>query len=270
MNCINGQTQILGLLGQSIEHSHSFRLHNFCLQSLGLNAVYLPFQTQTETFETLFSLDHFVGANVTMPFKTTIQQHVHHVTETARNIGAINTIYKQDQKIIGDNTDAIGFTSSLKAYNIPWTARNVYIIGAGGAAKAVCHALAKLQVTHVRVWNRSLEKIETLSQEIQVARWDLSQPSEPSIIIQCTPLGRLGEDPIPNICFDSTSIVVDLLYQHTPLLERVQQAGGLAINGLGMLIHQAAHSFGQWFQCSPPIAMMESIPEIRIQLEKSA
>ena len=270
MTAINGQTQILGLLGQSIQHSKSYLLHNHCIQSLGLNAVYLPLQSQQSMVDVLFQLDHFVGVNVTMPYKVTALKQVDQITETARNIGAINTIYKQKGQIIGDNTDADGFYSAMLQYSIDWSTRPVYLIGAGGAAKAVCTALTKFGVNKVFCWNRTPSKYSTLSDTLNIQPWDLSAIASNGIIIQCTPLGRNGEDPIAHIPLSSSHIAVDLLYQRTPLLQRIEAVGGMAIDGLRMLVHQAAYSFAHWFQCAPPIQMMESLPEIRIQLEKSA
>lgn len=270
MTAINGQTQILGLLGQSIQHSKSYLLHNHCIESLGLNAVYLPLQSQHSMIPTLFRLEHFVGANVTMPYKLMALEKVDRLTETARNIGAVNTIYKQDNQIVGDNTDAIGFYSAMSQYSIKWTERPTYLIGAGGAAKAVCNALELFGVKQVFCWNRTPSKYSNLSNTIEILPWDLSSIEPNGIIIQCTPLGQNGEDPIPHVNLSSSNIAIDLLYQRTPLLQRLEKINGMAIDGLRMLVHQAAYSFAHWFQCAPPIQMMESIPEIQIQLEKSA
>ena len=270
MSLINGNTRILGLIGASIEHSKSFHLHNYCIENLGLDAVYLPFQAQTSSFETLFGLDNFLGANVTMPYKISLMESMDTVTETALRIGAINTIYKINDQLVGDNTDSAGFASALSKFNIPWTEYEIYLIGAGGAARAICCSLEHFGVQKIFVWNRTKSRCAELSSSLTIQSWDRSTPTQPSIIIQCTPLGQHGEDPVPNVQFDANSIVIDLLYKQTPLLKRVHASGGLGIGGLGMLVHQAALSFAQWFQCAPPIHMMESIPEIRSQLEKSA
>ena len=270
MTAINGQTQILGLLGQSIQHSKSYELHNYCIDALGFNAVYLPLQSQHSMIDTLFHLDQFVGANVTMPYKLTALEHVDQLTETARNIGAVNTIYKQNDQIIGDNTDAVGFHSALSQYPIQWTECPIYIIGAGGAAKAVCTALEQFGVQQAMCWNRTPSKYEALSNRIEIHSWDRTTLEPNGIIIQCTPLGQHGEDPIAHLTLGSSNVVIDLLYQRTPLLQRLETVNGMAIDGLRMLVHQAAYSFAHWFQCAPPIQMMESIPNIRIQLEKSA
>lgn len=256
----NGRTQLLGLIGSQIEHSHSFHLHNACIRQQKRNALYVPMQSIQDSWDAIFKLDHFLGANITMPYKEMLLPFMDQITGRAQSIGAINTIHKQNGLLIGDNTDAIGFLSSLKQRNIDWLHRPIYIIGAGGAAKAVCYALGSIGVTKINIWNRSVQKIERIRKQNFVNSllyWDINTPPSPkAIIIQCTPLGMLGEDPLSMHQAHPMWTVIDLLYTETPLLKRVHNAGGEAITGLGMLIHQAAHSFARWFDCPPPIDIM--------------
>ena len=254
MTTINGQTQILGLLGERINHSLSYQIHNHCLSSLNINAVYLPFQSTTPN--PVWKLENFLGANVTMPFKQSIHQEMDSLTEAAIQIGSINTIHKIDNQLIGDNTDGIGFLTAMKAYNIEWTSRPVYILGAGGAAKAICWALKELGVYNIFAWNRTSERINQLNQIIRVKPWNCTVLPSNAIVVQCTPLGTQGIDPLAHIELHSNQIIIDLIYKTTPLLERLDKIGGMAINGMGMLIHQAAYSFSRWFQCPPPVDLM--------------
>lgn len=254
----NGHTQLLGLIGSNLQRSYSFQLHNQCIQSQNRNAVYMPLQGAHKDWSTLFALDNFLGANVTMPHKETLLNDVNTLSERAKKIGAINTIYKKDDTLIGDNTDAVGFLSSLKRFNIPWLDRPVYLLGAGGASKAICSALSSVGVSHVKVWNRTIERIYGLLHCIEsVEYWDRNDPlPNNAIVIQCTSLGQNGEDSLPEQSLHSNQIVLDLIYRDTALINRARNVGALAINGLGMLIHQAAHSFSLWFDCPPPIELM--------------
>lgn len=253
----NGHTKLLGLIGTDISRSHSYTLHNTAIASMGLNAIYLPFQTQQGTLDDLLQMDHFLGANVTMPYKETMLPKMDVLTERAKKIGAINTIHKHNGKLIGDNTDAIGFLSAVKHRNIDWS-NPIYMLGAGGAAKAVCYALDSIGVKHIRVWNRHPEKILVLDDLVsKVEYWDLqTNLPKKAIIIQCTPLGQHGEDPLAHHSLLPDQTLYDIIYTQTPLLQRIQAAGGVAIDGIGMLIHQAAYSFARWFNCEAPIDIM--------------
>lgn len=258
MKIPDGHTKILGLIGSTIQESHSYALHNSVLNSLELNAVYLPLQSSQSSWQSIFELDHFLGANVTMPYKESLLSSMDILTERARKIGAINTIHKNDGTLIGDNTDSIGFLSALKDQHISWGDHPVYILGAGGAAKAICHALSSLDVKSVFVWNRNTKRIQTLDGLLpQIHPWDKVTPlPDKAIVIQCTPLGQQGEDPLEQHDLSPDQIVLDLIYKPTPLIKRMQSLGGVAIDGRGMLIHQAAHSFSTWFDCPPPLETM--------------
>lgn len=253
-----GNTQLLGLIGSNTSASHSFDLHNNTIQTQHRNAVYVPFQSMQSNWNALLALDNFLGANVTMPHKETLLSTMDELTDRAETIGAINTIHKKNGRLIGDNTDSIGFLSAIQQHNIPWLERPIYILGAGGAAKAICYALHTLGVQNIFVWNRTPARLQSLSSLMKNIRlWNIrdSLPSN-AIVIQCTPLGQQQEDPLPTQRWTSEHIVLDLIYHQTPLLKRVLSAGGTAVNGLGMLIHQAAHSFARWFECPPPITLM--------------
>ena len=254
----DGHTKILGLIGSSIEESHSFVLQNTAIGSLGLNATYIPLQGSQSNWDSLFHLDSFSGANVTMPYKEILLSRMDILTERAHKIGAINTIHKKDGQLVGDNTDAIGFLSSLEGQQISWTDRPIYILGAGGAAKAICYALSSIGVERVHVWNRNTKRIQNLTKLIpQIQTWDGIEPlSDRAIVIQCTPLGQQGEDPLESHPLLPNQIVLDLIYKPTPLIQRLRRIGGLAIDGGGMLVHQAAYSFARWFECPPPIESM--------------
>ena len=209
--------EILGLIGSTIKGSYSYLLHNRTLDHMGLNAVYLPFQSSQSNWESIFELDQFLGANVTMPYKESLLDKMDILTDRAQSIGAINTIHKLEGQLIGDNTDSIGFLSALENQQIPWTDRPIYILGAGGAAKSICYALSSVGVDQVHIWNRNTKRIKTYAWTIapNTSAGMASHPlPETAIIVQCTPLGQQGEDPLSKHSLHPDQIVLDLIY-HT-------------------------------------------------------
>ena len=173
--------------------SYSHKLHNHTIRKLRLNAVYLPLQGTQSTWDCIFKLDNFVGANVTMPYKEDLLPCMDQLTDRAKQIGAINTIHKKDDLLVGDNTDAIGFLSALNQQNIDWLARPIYILGAGGAAKAVCYALNSIGVETVHIWNRNTKRVQNLNGLLpHVLPWNgVSTLPNNAIVIQCTSIGTM-------------------------------------------------------------------------------
>lgn len=268
---INGHTKIAGLIGNPIAHSLSYTLHNAALEALGIDARYLPFPSpDTSSLKNLVSMmrtSGFVGANVTIPHKENIIPLLDSIDRNAQRIGAVNTITKQlDGTLLGKNSDAEGFLLSLKNASIQYTNRNVFLIGAGGAARAVAMILAP-HVASITIWNRTPAKAQKLLSELRKKGFpnniSLSFCGDPSayplppksILIQCTPLGKEDEMP-PHPQLDKSHTVIDLLYQYTPLLQQSHALGAQIQDGSSMLIHQAAISFSWWFSVPPPIEIM--------------
>ena len=263
MIAINGNTKILGLIGGNPSKSKSFRMQNAAISALGLDAVYLPLipnMKNPEEIRSILNIANFIGANVTVPYKELLLPILDELSPCAKAIGAINTIIKKDGKLLGDNTDWIGFLDAIDHYSLPWKDYPVYLLGAGGAAKAICFALQHLGVTAIHCWNRNPQKIQTLSPFLDVQYWDREHLPIKAIIIQCTPLGMQGETALPGIQFSKKHVYIDLIYNNTPTLNKANAQAKLAIDGMGMLVHQAAHSFSKWFGCPPPIqAMYQSL-----------
>ena len=149
---INSETQILGLIGNNILHSKSFALHNAVMKEKNINGVYLPFQIKNNHFfnclQGLFSI-RCIGVNITIPFKEKAFTFVDSASDDAREIQAINTIVREDNRWVGYNTDHFGFWKSLEEQQISVSGRPIFIWGAGGAAKSVCYALKKQNVSNV-------------------------------------------------------------------------------------------------------------------------
>lgn len=261
-------TRITGLIGHPIAHSKSYAMHNTALKKLGIPAVYLSFPCPTsndlEHLTSAFRTRAFVGANITTPHKKAIIPLLDQLDETALKIGAVNTLCSENGVLVGKNSDAQGFLNALKEDGIEYNNRPIFIIGSGGAARAVAYALAPY-ASSITIYNRSIHKAQELSHELNELHPKCSfdicpNPATHSleaqtILVQCTPLGRKGElPPHPQLITDMT--VVDLLYTQTPLLQKAQQLGAKTQDGSAMLLHQAALSFSWWFSCSPPLNMM--------------
>ena len=170
----NGHTKILGLIGSSIEESHSLRftilpyILSVSMQCTCHSKAPIP------TWESLFQLDNFLGANVTMPYKECLLPHMDILTERAERIGAINTIHKKDGQLIGDNTDSVGFLSALRTqlYRLE-KSTNLYI-GCRWSSESHLYALDSVGVECVHVWNRNAKRIQSLNGlglHIQVLGW---------------------------------------------------------------------------------------------------
>lgn len=257
---VNGDTQILGLIGSDISQSKSFQLHNIACQQLDINAVYIPFSIAKENFTAsmrLLSSINCFGANVTLPFKQMIIPFISQLTEDAIKIGAVNTIKNNDGKWIGHNTDAQGFINAMKEMNVIWNDRPIYLWGAGGAARAICFALQKIGIPSIYCWNRTETKVETLADIIDIQAYEVSQTlPDNAILINCTPLEAISKYPYQNN-FTPYQTVIDLIYRETPLLEKARQHGAETINGFGMLLHQAAIAFQFWYPDTEPLSIMK-------------
>lgn len=268
---ITGHTAITGLIGHPIAHSKSFAMHNAAIEALGLAGVYVPFVCHEKSMLTAlipaFYSPSFLGANVTTPHKENVMALLDSIDEMAQKIGAVNTICKTPQgTLVGKNSDAEGFQKSLAEANIATKERTVLILGAGGAAKAIAHALAS-SVSSLIIANRTPQKATSLIENLRehYPTLPISFCSDPTtlslapdaLIIQCTSLGNHGEIP-PHPPIHKNMSVVDLLYTHTPLLEHSAHVGATIHNGMSMLMHQASLSFSWWFHTPPPIDVMRS------------
>ncbi|MAA78736.1 MAG: shikimate dehydrogenase [Deltaproteobacteria bacterium] len=262
------QTQITGLIGHPIAHSKSYAMHNAALQNLKIPAVYLslpcPTPKDLQNLTSAFRTHAFVGANITTPHKKTIIPLLDQLDGTAQRIGAVNTLCSNNGILVGKNSDAEGFLNALKEDNIEYKNHPIFVIGAGGAARAITHALAP-HVTSITIYNRSMARAKQLVIELreQYPECTFDTCIDPTtyctepdtILVQCTPLGRKGEIP-PHPPLIANMTVVDLLYTQTPLLQKAQQIGAKTQDGNAMLLHQAALSFSWWFSCSPPLTIM--------------
>ncbi|MBM9596230.1 shikimate dehydrogenase [Roseitranquillus sediminis] len=260
---------LAGVIGSPVAHSRSPALHNHWLRRLGLPGHYVPLDVnQANLRQVLAAMPKmgFVGCNVTIPHKETVLGLADLVTDRAALIGAANTlIFRTDGRIHADNTDGYGFVENLRHGAPDWdpSAGPAAVIGAGGAARAVIASLINLRVPELRIANRTRARADALRSEfgsrLTIYDWNEAGAmlSGASTVVNASSLGMAGktEMRIPLDQLRSGMVVTDLVYTplRTRFLEIARAAGCTTVDGLGMLIWQAAPGFERWFGMRPPI-----------------
>jgi shikimate dehydrogenase len=260
---------LAGVIGTPIAHSKSPRLHQHWLRRYGIPGYYIPMDVASDDLEaalaTLPKLG-FVGLNVTIPHKERVLALADVVSDRAALIGAANTIlFRSDGKIHADNTDGYGFIENLRQGAPDWDPSSgaAAVIGAGGAARAIITALIDAGVPEIRISNRTKSRAETLRQEfgIKIKIYDWVQAGNmfegATTVVNTSSLGMQGKPPlrIPLDGIEKTAVVSDLVYAplETELLSYARSIGCRAVDGLGMLLHQAAPGFERWFGVRPEV-----------------
>ncbi|MCC3861826.1 shikimate dehydrogenase [Pseudemcibacter aquimaris] len=258
---------IAGVVGDPISHSLSPKLHGFWLNKYGINGEYKAFHVTADelpNFLLNLSENGISGVNLTVPHKEQALGLVDIVDESAKKIGAVNTVYFKDGKMIGANTDGIGYLMHLKQSSNQWKAGNgpAVILGAGGAARAVLVSLLDDGVPEIRITNRTKSRAEALAAEIgddriKVIDWedrDFALKGA-ALLTNVTTLGMTGQRPL-EISLENlptSATVYDIVYAplETELLKSAKERGNETVDGLGMLLHQAVPGFEAWFGKKP-------------------
>lgn len=212
------------------------------------------------------------GANVTIPHKENIVKYLDSITKEAKIIGAVNTIFVENGKLIGDNTDGRGFIISLmKDSGFDPKDKKVVVLGAGGASRAVVSKLADEGCSDVAVYDIDGAKAEALAEKVReltekknifsIEKDKLTaKAKEADLIVNCTPVGMKESDPIllSEECFNSSQVVYDLIYnpEKTLLLKSAESKGAKILNGMGMLVYQGALAFEKWTGEKPDTEVM--------------
>ncbi|NQT30146.1 MAG: shikimate dehydrogenase [Candidatus Saganbacteria bacterium] len=273
----------VGLIGYPLGHSVSPAMQNAAFKKLGLDWEYLPYEVAPEDLAGALSgmrALHMAGFNVTIPHKETIVPLLDDVTKLARIIGAVNTVKNQDGQLVGYNTDGAGFIDSLKedAKTDPKD-KNVVVLGAGGASRAICVMLAENKVKSLTLTDLLDEKAAELasyvgsyfgldcsavvanSQDLQTAI------DKADILVNSTPIGmepNIERNPLDeNIRLPANLLVYDLVYNpaQTKLITLAKKSGCKTCSGLGMLVRQGAAALGIWTGKEAPIALMRKAAE---------
>lgn len=269
----------VGVIGDPISHSLSPKIHNFFLKQLGIDGNYEAIHMQkNELREGVQKLidQGFVGFNVTIPHKEKICEICDELDETAQLTGAVNTVMiTVEKKLRGFNTDVSGFLQNLKNSQLDFDLKDktIFVIGAGGAARAIVFGLMKSDVEKIYLTNRTEKKlfdVEFLSRENFEKKL-----SECDLLVNTSSLGMSGQDPlILNLNhLKNSAIVYDIVYRplKTDLLKSAENHGNKIVTGIGMLIEQALASFEVWFGKRPQagdelmkILLCESMTPLKI------
>ncbi|NPB06939.1 MAG: shikimate dehydrogenase [Aquificae bacterium] len=256
---IDASTELFGVTGYPVRHSLSPVFQNALIKWAGLNAVYLAFEVPPEelpAFVRFAKVNPVRGFNVTVPHKETIVPLLDGLDETARRIGAVNTVKVENGKAYGYNTDWIGFLKSARGLlGRPLKGVKVLVLGAGGVAKAILYALTR-EGAEVLLWNRTREKALALAQKFPVRLVGSPEEGlkEAELVVNATSLGLKKDDPP---IFDYALLrpgqaVFDAVYGDTPLVREALRRGLKAADGLSMLLWQGIESFFIWNGCRPP------------------
>src|SRR3989304_99895 len=272
---ISGKTRVCGVIGDPVEHTLSPAMHNAAFNHLKLDFVFLAFKVKAAEVENAMRGMRGLGIhglNVTMPHKKAVTNFLDEIDETAKFLGAVNTILNDDGKLCGFNTDGVGALKALQENGVTLSGQKVLLLGAGGAAKAIAFALAK-EVGELVVLNRASEKARELAKALKRKSSekvinDMLSPNalqkhlqDADILVNATSVGmnpNAGESLIAARWLKPELIVMDIVYNplETRLMKDAKVAGAQVINGVEMLIYQGAASFEIWTGRSAPIEVM--------------
>lgn len=255
------------VIGYPVVHSRSPLIHGYWLREHGIKGDYVRQEVKPEDIDQFlknFSKE-FVGCNVTLPHKEAAARHIAVATAVVRALGVANTLWLENGKLHGDNTDVAGFLSHLDESIPGWDKKTEHavVLGAGGAARSVVYGLNERGIGKISIVNRSRGRAEQLAKEIKIesniAGFDQVEAliSSADLLINTTSLGMKGQ---PSLGIDLKNLkkgaaVCDIVYVplETDLLRQARERGHAAVDGLGMLLHQAVPGFERWFGVKPVV-----------------
>lgn len=256
-----------GVMGWPVDHSRSPALHGFWLRTYGIDGEYVRLPVEPQNLaQALRDLpaQGFAGVNLTVPHKEAAMAVVDEVSSVGKRIGAVNTVFVENGKLKATNTDGYGFITSLKAgaprhdFTTP-----AVILGAGGAARAICVALQDAGVPEICIVNRTTDRAEALAKSLNgpftVAPWHerAARLKNAGLLVNTTVLGMKGQAAldIDLAHLSPQATVTDIVYVplETPLLAVARARGNTVVDGLGMLLYQAQPGFEGWFGQRPEV-----------------
>lgn len=261
--------------GWPIKHSRSPMIHSYWLKKYDLCGSYEKIAISPDDLPKFLrglKSQGYAGGNFTIPHKETVLQSVDKIDEAAELIGAVNTIWFDEDELNGGNTDWIGFAKNMDQFAVEWDGsekqkKPVIVLGAGGAARGIIYALQQRGFENIILVNRTKANADKISGEfpgnIQTASFeDLAKLTRDiGLLVNTTSLGMSGTNPLPSVLIDyiaelpKTVIVSDIVYipLQTELLREASKLGMKTVDGLGMLLHQAAPGFEKWFGIMPEV-----------------
>ena len=270
--------KLFGVIGDPISHSISPYMQDYFIQTFKLKACYHAFRVPPDELQQAIRGARalgFGGLNVTVPHKTAVLPFIDSVDDTARRIGAVNTLHFCEGKITGYNTDVSGFLQNLATENISLQDRHVFILGAGGAARAVAFAAREAGAARIQIYNRTPSRAHELARAVDGQPASLEEimmmPAE-GVVVNATTVGMMPnveESPLPEELFFANLIYVDLVYNpvQTRFLAFAKKSGARTVDGLGMLIFQGIQALQIWTGRKLDIAPWYA--ELKRKLEKT-
>ena len=249
------------VIGNPIEHSLSPKLHNHWFKKNNINAIYNKKQINESDIKDIISElrnEKIDGINVTVPFKQSIIPFVDELSAEANNVQSVNTIYKENNKVLGHNTDISGFELAIKKKSYDIKGKKIFILGAGGVVPSIILALKKMGTDKIILSNRTKKKAEQLKKifpNLEIVNW--GEIPEFNMIINATSLGLNKEDEIKldYVGVGSNKLFYDVIYnpKQTKFLSKAKQFGNQTENGKMMFIYQAHQAFTLWHKVMPKI-----------------
>jgi len=272
---ISGRTKICGVIGDPIEHTMSPVMHNAAINKMGIDYLYVPFLVRREELGKAINgmrALNIRGLNVTTPHKVAVITFLDELDPLAERIGAVNTIVNDDGMLRGYNTDAAGFRQALVERGIELARKNVVILGAGGASRAISFILADRGSSLV-ILNRTLARAEELANrlsqvsqgKVEAVKLDeknlIKALTKADILVNTTTVGmapNIDETLVPAKLLNPGLVVSDTVYNpiKTRLLREAEEAGAKTIRGLDMLVWQGASAFEKWTCLKAPVEVM--------------
>lgn len=267
---ITGTTRVCGLIGNPVEHSISPLIHNKLAKRLGIDLAYVTFRVEKkdigDALKGAYALN-ILGLNVTVPHKQAVIETLVDIDPLAGAIGAVNTLVRVEGGFKGYNTDIIGLERELEDENVQVAGRNVVILGAGGASRAIAFLCAKLRADKVFLLNRTIEKAQQIAEAVNenfkksvIVPMKMEDyvkiPCEDYVVIQTTSVGLHPNDDAAVIedenFYKKAAVGVDIIYNpaHTKFMKLMNRQGKPAYNGLKMLLYQGVAAFELWNRVS--------------------
>ncbi len=275
---LNGNSRVYGIFGDPVSHSLSPLMQNMAMQSAGLDAIYVPFRVTPENLSAAVGGIRSMqlgGVNITLPHKQQVLPFLDRIDDDASLIGAVNTIVRCEDELVGFNTDGLGFIRSLSEDLVFDPARKkVLLLGAGGACRAAAVALLRSGVEELYIVNRSRERVDCLVERIaptfseqQIASYGLTDVGylqaleRADLVVNTTSIGLKGEaiDFCPLTKIKASASIYDMVYSpvETPFVAAARARGLEAADGIGMLAGQGEEAFFLWFGVRPENGLMK-------------
>ena len=248
------------VIGNPIEHSLSPKLHNFWIYKNKIDACYDKKklnENEIENFIQSIKKEEIAGSNVTIPFKKKVIPYLDNLSFEAKETQSVNTIILKNNKLIGHNTDVVGFTKAIGSLNYNIKDKKIFILGAGGVVPSIIFALNKMEVSEITITNRTKQKAENLKNQfsnLKIVNWGANTKFD--VIINATSLGLNNEQINLDFSnFENNKLFYDVIYNpaETNFLKKAKKFGNQVENGKMMFVYQAQEAFKLWHGIEPKV-----------------